>query len=81
MRKDVSNSQRKQQKPNTPEIKVDLIKSDSAVTTRTFINEQVFLETEFLPTSAHPSKASTSSSATIASRVNTLDYTLNVAST
>lgn len=56
LRKESSNSETKhqQQQKRLPEIKVDLIKSESAVTTRTFVNDQVFVETEFLPAQTTP---------------------------
>lgn len=75
MRKESSNSETKhqQQQKRLPEIKVDLIKSESAVTTRTFVNDQVFVETEFLPAQTTPpstrptvsAMASTNAAATI----------------
>lgn len=34
---------------NTAQIRINKIKSESSVTTKTFINEQMFVETEFLP--------------------------------
>lgn len=34
---------------DTTQIKINKIKSESSVTTKTFINDQIFVETEFLP--------------------------------
>ena len=34
-------------------IKFNRAKSETTVTTKTFINEQIFIETEFLPTRPH----------------------------
>ena len=35
------------------DIKISQTKSDSSITTKTFVNEQMFIETEFIPTKPH----------------------------
>lgn len=74
LRKESSNSSGDvKQRRRLPDIKVDLIKSASSVTTRTFVNDQVFVETEFLPAQTSPmstlakSPASASASSTTTS--------------
>lgn len=76
LRKESSNSSGEvKQRRRLPDIKVDLIKSASSVTTRTFVNDQVFVETEFLPAQTSPmstlAKSTASASSTTTSPTTT----------